>query len=485
KGLTTADLPDHGYWTKWFPADWVSEMREQIRLWFYSQLFMSVTLTGRAPYRKVLGYERMLDEQGREMHGSWGNMISADEAFAAMGADVMRWQYSAQPPNQNLLFGFGPGKEIQRKLLTLWNSVSFLAGYANTSDFTPSIADLDAMTAEGDPWPGMQPLDRWLLARTARLIEDATRGYEQYRTVNVLRAFESYLDDLSNWYIRRSRRRFWNSDEAALRTLWTCLVQSIRVIAPVTPFLADHLWRSLVVAVCPDAPQSIFLAGWPEAGTIDDELVSSVAAVRKVVDLGRRARSNVKLKNRQPLRTLIVEGADGIEGHLGEIADELRVKQVSQERIETAGLRVRPNFPVLAPRLVSAMPLVKKALDAGEFRELDDGRFEVLGHVLEPDEVIVERLEKAGWAVTSDGGVTVALDTTLDDELRREGRVYELIHLVNTMRKEAGLGLSDRIVLWLPASDSDLLGYRDWIAAEVLATSVDLGPTDQVSFERA
>ena len=485
KGLTTADLPDHGYWTKWFPADWVSEMREQIRLWFYSQLFMSVTLTGRAPYRKVLGYERMLDEQGREMHGSWGNMISADEAFAAMGADVMRWQYSAQPPNQNLLFGFGPGKEIQRKLLTLWNSVSFLAGYANTSDFTPSIADLDAMTAEGDPWPGMQPLDRWLLARTARLIEDATRGYEQYRTVNVLRAFESYLDDLSNWYIRRSRRRFWNSDEAALRTLWTCLVQSIRVIAPVTPFLADHLWRSLVVAVCPDAPQSIFLAGWPEAGTIDDELVSSVAAVRKVVDLGRRARSNVKLKNRQPLRTLIVEGADGIEGHLGEIADELRVKRVSQERIETAGLRVRPNFPVLAPRLVSAMPLVKKALDAGEFRELDGGRFEVLGHVLEPDEVIVERLEKAGWAVTSDGGVTVALDTTLDDELRREGRVYELIHLVNTRRKEAGLGLSDRIVLWLPASDSDLLGYRDWIAAEVLATSVDLGPTDQVSFERA
>jgi isoleucyl-tRNA synthetase len=131
------------------------------------------------------------------------------------------------------------------------------------------------------------------------------------------------------------------------------------------------------------------------------------------------------------------------------------------------------------------MPLVKKALDAAEFRELDGGRFEVLGHVLEPDEVIVERLEKAGWAVTSDGGVTVALDTTLDDELRREGRVYELIHLVNTMRKEAGLGLSDRIALWLPSSDADLLGYRDWIAAEVLATSVEVGPTDQVTFERA
>ncbi len=483
KGLTTADLPDEPYWETWFPADWVSEMREQIRLWFYSQLFMSVTLTGRAPYRRVLGYEKMLDEHGREMHGSWGNAISADEAFERMGADVMRWQYSAQPPNQNLLFGFGPGKEIQRKLLTLWNSVSFLAGYANTSDFAPSIADLEA--AGGDPWPGMQALDRWLLARTARLVEDATRGYEQYLTVNVLRAFESYLDDLSNWYIRRSRRRFWNSDAAALRTLWTGLVQSIRVIAPITPFLAEHMWQSLVVAVCEGAPESVFLAGWPEAGTIDDELVSSVAAVRKVVDLGRRARSQVRLKTRQPLRMLVVEGADGIEGHLAEIADELRVKQVSQERIETTGLRVKPNFPVVAPRLGASMPLVKKALAAGEFRELDGGRFEVMGFVLEPGEVFVERLGKAGWAVTADDGVTVALDTTLDDELRLEGRVYELIHLVNTMRKEAGLGLSDRIKLSLPSSDADLLVYRDWIGAEVLAISIDLAPVDQVTFERA
>jgi isoleucyl-tRNA synthetase len=487
-GLTTADLPDHGYWEEWFPADWVSEMREQIRLWFYSQLFMSVTLTGQAPYRKVLGYEKMLDEQGREMHGSWGNAISADEAFAKMGADVMRWQYCQQPPSQNLLFGFGPGKEIQRKLLTLWNSVSFLASYANTSAFTPSLPDLgeaDRNATGGDPWPDMQLLDRWLLARTARLVADATAGYESYLTGNVTRAFESYLDDMSNWYIRRSRRRFWNSDGAALRTLWTGLVQSIRVIAPVAPFLAEHMWQSLVVAVCPGAPESVFLAGWPEAGQIDDQLVANVAAVRRVVDLGRRARALSKLKLRQPLRRLVVEGADGIEDYLAEVADELRVKDVSLERIETTGLRVRPNFPVVAPRLGASMPLVKKALDAGEFRELDGGRFEVMGHVLEPSEVVVERLEKAGWAVASDEGVTVALDTTLDDELRREGRVYELIHLVNTMRKEAGLGLSDRIALSLPSCDGDLLGYRDWIAAEVLATSVDIGPADQVTFERA
>ena len=139
EGLTTADLPDHAYWEEWFPADWVSEMREQIRLWFYSQLFMSVALTGEAPFRKVLGYEKMLDETGREMHGSWGNMIEAEDAFARMGADVMRWQYCAQPPSQNLLFGFGPGQEIQRKLLTLWNSVASSSPTPTSPDFTPDV----------------------------------------------------------------------------------------------------------------------------------------------------------------------------------------------------------------------------------------------------------------------------------------------------------------------------------------------------------
>jgi len=489
KGLTTADLPDEAYWEEWFPADWVSEMREQIRLWFYSQLFMSVTLTGRAPYRKVLGYEKMLDERGREMHGSWGNMISADEAFAQMGADVMRWQYCQQPPSQNLLFGFGPGKEIQRKLLTLWNSVWFLASYANTSGFSPRFSDLAQDATEPgagtDPWPGMQPLDRWLLARTARLVDESTSGYEQYLTVNVIRAFESYLDDLSNWYIRRSRRRFWNSDEAALRTLWTGLVHSVRVIAPIAPFLAEHIWQSLVVAVCEDAPESVFLAGWPQARTIDDQLLANVAAVRQVVDLGRQARTHAKLKNRQPLRQLVVEGAQGIEDYLAEIADELRVKDLSLDRIESSGLRVKPNFRVLAPRIGASMPLLKKALDAGEYRELEGGRFEVAGFVLEPSDVFVERLQKTGWSVIANDGVTVALDTRLDDELRLEGRVYELIHQVNTMRKDAGLGLSDRIALSLPSSDGDLLRYRDWIAAEVLATSIEVGPVDELTIERA
>src|SRR5204862_4770220 len=154
RGLTKADLPDHAYWQKWFPADWVSEMREQIRLWFYSQLFMSVVLTGRAPFTRVLGYEKMLDENGREMHGSHGNMIEAVDAFARMGADVMRWQYAAQPPDRNLLFGFGPAEEIKRELLTFWHSAKFLVDYANVAGFRPRWDELEPH-ADAPP-------DRWL-----------------------------------------------------------------------------------------------------------------------------------------------------------------------------------------------------------------------------------------------------------------------------------------------------------------------------------
>ena len=255
RGLTTADLPDHSYWETWFPADWVSEMREQIRLWFYSQLFMSVVLTGRAPFRQVLGYEKMLDETGREMHGSWGNMITADEAFERMGADVMRWQYCAQPPDRNLLFGFRAADQIKRELLTLWNSVSFFVLYANIDGFRPSWSSLE-------PSGELRPLDRWLVERTHAFVADATRGYESWLAVDVIRDFQSYLDDLSNWYIRRTRSRFWEGDAAALGTLWYALVQTLRVLAPVLPFLTEHLWRNLVL----DGPESVHLAPWPDDG---------------------------------------------------------------------------------------------------------------------------------------------------------------------------------------------------------------------------
>jgi isoleucyl-tRNA synthetase len=465
RGLTGADLPDHSYWERWFPADWVSEMREQIRLWFYSQLFMSVALVGTAPYRQVLGYEKMLDEHGREMHGSWGNLIVAEEAFARMGADVMRWQYCAQPPDRNLLFGFGPAQEIKRRLLTLWNSVGFLVQYANVEGWSPSWADLEA-----GPEDGLQPLDRWLVERTRQLVAEATEGYERWLTVDVIRAFESYVEDVSNWYIRRSRRRFWDGDEVAFAVLWHALLQGLRVVSPVMPFLADHLWRTLT-APCPEAPSSVFLTGWPEQVPPDAGLLGEVAAVRRVVGLGHQARQAGGLKVQQPLRTMIVEGAALAEPHADEIRDELRVKEIVFARVESE-LRVKPHLPVLGPKLGTGLGPVRQALREGRFEELSGGRILVLGHELAPEEVLVERTGKEGWSVAAEDGVTVALDTHVDAELDRERRVYELIRRVNAMRKDAGLELTDRIRLTIPAADADLLDHADWIKAETLAVEL-------------
>ncbi len=463
RGLTTADLPDHAYWEKWFPADWVSEMREQIRLWFYSQLFMSVVLTGKAPFRKVLGYEKMLDETGREMHGSWGNTIAFEEAVDRMGADVMRWQYCAQPPDRNLLFGFGPAQEIKRKLLTLWNSVSFFVEYANIAQFTPSWSSLE---------PDAQaPLDRWLVERTHAFVVDAAGRYEAYRVDEVMTLFEAYLDDLSNWYIRRSRRRFWDEDQAAFATLWYALVQTLRVLAPVMPFIADHLWRNLV----PDGPESVHLAQWPEVGEPDRALLDEIEEVRRVVTLAHQARASANLKLRQPLRRLVVEGANGASRHSAEIADEVRAKSVEFGTVE-AQLHVKPNLPALGPRLGKELPAIRQALQSGDFEELAGGRFRVGGHELEPGEVLVERSGREGFAVASEAGLTVALDTVLDDELLLEGRAFDLIRTVNQLRKDEGFELVDRIVLTVPEGERDVVEtHRDRIAGEVLATEIRVG----------
>jgi isoleucyl-tRNA synthetase len=480
-GLTGADLPDHAYWEKWFPADWVSEMREQIRLWFYSISFMAVTLTGRSPYRSVLTYEKLLDEHGREMHRSWGNSIPADEAFDRMGADVMRWQFCEQNPSQNIRFGYGPANEVKRRLLTLWHSASFLVEYANVEQFRPRWEDVSGVPVDAD----LQPLDRWLLARTQELVAQCEAGYEESWTPRVAREVESFVDDLSNWYIRRSRSRFWSGDDTALRVLWVALVQVLRTMAPLLPFLSDHLWRNLVSGACEGAPDSVHLAGWPKQieQLRDETLLAEMAEVRRVVTLGHQARAQSGIKLRQPLRRLVVQGADAVSGHAAEIGDELNVKELEFGPVEATELRVKPNLPLLGPKLGKELAAVRAALEAGEFEELDGGRLRVNGHELSPDEVLVERRGKDGWAVAGDDGLTVALDLALDPELELEGRVRDLIRAVNTMRKDEGLELTDRIVLTLPGDEEGLLEHEDWIKRETLADRIELG--DHLRIEKA
>ena len=456
RGLSGADLPDHSYWEQWFPADWISEMREQIRLWFYSISFMSVTLVGRSPYRKVLTYEKLLDETGREMHRSWGNAISADEALESMGADVMRWMYCEQVPSQNIKFGYGPAREVKRRLLTFWNCVKFFVDYANIAEFTPAA-----------PTGDLQTLDRWLLARTEQLVAEMTDAYERFWTPDLIRSFESFVDDLSNWYIRRSRRRFWNDDQAALQTLWQALTCSVQVVAPVMPFLADYLWR---VLRADDAPNSVFLSGWPEPGERDEALLAEVAEVRRVVELGRQARAGEGLKMRQPVRRVHVYGATSARKYEQELRDELRTKEVDFDTRPSVRFSYKPNLPVLGPRLGKDLPKVREALSRGELDSLPDGRIAVAGYELSPEELIIERAEEPGWA--HDGQLSVGVDTRIDDELRIEARVLDLIHQVNTMRKEAGLELTDRITLTLPEADADLLQHEQWIKDEVLAVEI-------------
>src|SRR5437763_8931083 len=469
--LSGADLPDNAYWEKWFPADWVSEGRAQIRLWFYSQCFMAITLAGRQPYGRVLTYENVVDETGREMHKSWGNAIDLDDALERMGADTMRWLYCSQNPAQELRFGYGMAAEVKRRFLTFWNSVKFLVDYGNIAGFRPAWQSLQLEASE--------PLDRWLVERTNAFVLAAESNYEAYETVAVMREFEAYVDDLSNWYIRRSRRRFWADDEAALRTLWYALVQSLRALAPILPFVTDHLWRTLVL----DGPESVHLAGWPEVAEPDRALLDEIAEVRRVVELGRQARSSSGIKLRQPLRRLVVVRA-GPDGHRDEVADELRVKDVELGPVEAVELRVKPNLPVLGPKIARELGAVRQARAAGEFEELPDGRFRAAGHDLGPEEVLAGRGGREGWAVASADGVTVALDLRLDDELVLEGEAYELIHRVNTLRKERGFELTDCIVLTVPKAQRELLEkHGDWIKREILAVEMTVG--DELKLEKS
>jgi isoleucyl-tRNA synthetase len=493
KGLSGADLPDHAYWDQWFPADWVSEMREQIRLWFYSQLFMSVALVGRAPFRTVLGYEKMLDEHGREMHGSWGNLIEAEEAFSRMGADVMRWQYCQQPPDRNLLFGYGPAHEIKRKLLTLWNSVSFLVRYGIIEAFEPRLSDLESPGSGAE----LRPLDRWLLARTQAFLEEAERAFEAFMTVGVTRAFESFVDDVSNWYIRRSRRRFWEkSDEAAFRTLWYALVQAIRVISPLMPFLAEHLWRNLVARPCAGAPESVFLAGWPatQADLLDRGILDEVSAARQAIELGRAARQSAGIKLRQPLRQVVVAALDPerrewAARHGEEVGGELNVKEVAfaAEPGDAARMKATPRLDLVGPRFGADLPVLRRLLAEGSF-ELVDGKLRAGDFELVSGEFSLEYVPHEGWAVAQDADFVVAVDTRLDDALRLEGRALDLIHAIQRLRKDAGFEITDRIEIRFDGGEGleeVFAAHGDRIANETLAVRIERRPGEPLSVVRA
>ncbi|MFY9588417.1 MAG: isoleucine--tRNA ligase [Actinomycetota bacterium] len=410
---------------KRFPADYICEAIDQTRGWFYSLLAISTLLWDRSSYENVVCLGLIVDEQGRKMSKSLGNVLNPWEILDAYGADALRFLlFTSGSPWATRRVGPAAVEEVQRGFMRmLWNVYSFYVLYANTDELDPTTVDV--------PVAERHELDRWIIAELNDVVRAATSGMEGYDCTGAGRRIIGFVDDLSNWYVRRSRRRFWKEAEdrdkaAAHLTLHECLRTLALVLAPFTPFLADEIWDNIVRTVRPDAADSVHLSDWPtfDETLIDEGLRGSMAAARRAVALGLQARESAKIKVRQPLARAVLAGpgADAAVAHSAIIAEELNVKELS----------------------------------------VADGALEGATHA-------------------SDGGMTVSLDTTLTPELRAEGMARELVRAVQNLRKKSGLAVADRIQLGIDAPDAiwDALGpHVAWVSSEVLAVDSHRGEVD-------
>jgi isoleucyl-tRNA synthetase len=495
---------DRATWEQWFPADFITEsFPGQFRNWFYSLLTMSTVLEDREPFRVVLGYALLRDEQGREMHKSWGNAIEFSEAAERVGASVMRWMFAAANPESNLNFGFGLAEEAKRRLLTLWNVYAFFCNYARLDGFDPTGVRVE---------PGARSaLDRWVLGQLHALIQEATRRYDEFDAMAVARRLEEFVDDLSNWYVRRGRPRYWKSEadadkQAAYLTLWEVLVTLAKLLAPSMPFLAEAMYQNLVRRVDAGAPPSVHHCDWPapDPALLDPDLRQAMALVRQVVGLGRAARNHkARIKVRQPLPALLVRVKSereraALQSLADQVLDELNVKRL--ELVDDAARlfthRVKPNFKLLGPVYGPKVNAVARALQDADPVEL--ARHQAAG---EPATVVVDGLEvnvpaeyfdvevtdAPGYAVMEEGGYLVALDTRLTADLVQEGMARELVHRLNSLRREAGFRLDDRIVTTYDAG-GDLAQvferFGDYIRQETLSVRLEPAPGAAVGTHR-
>ncbi|MGD2069339.1 MAG: isoleucine--tRNA ligase [Gemmatimonadota bacterium] len=473
-----------------FPADFICEAIDQTRGWFYSLLAISTMLGKGTAFRSVVVNEMILDADGQKMSKSRGNAVNPWEAVGSSGADAVRW-YMITSSNPWLPKRYDPEgvDEAARKFFdTLFNTYRFFSLYARTEAWEPSDAD---------PAPAERPvLDRWLLSRLDGLVAEISAELEQYEVTRAYRSVGDFLvEDLSNWYVRRSRARFWgNTDredrDAAFRTLWDALRTVALLIAPVSPFTADWIHRAL-------GRGSVHLARFPEIGDAaggvgvrNEALERSMETVRALVSLGRAAREEVQIRVRQPLRTLHAVLAGGEPGGelLELVKDELNVKEVSflGSAAELVQLVGKPNFRSLGPRFQRHSEEAAAAIRAlpGEalaaFREGGEVAIEVAGerHVLGPDDLEVAEEPRGGLVVRSEGGHTAALDPTLDEELREEGLARELVNRIQRLRRDAGLEITDRIDLGVFGPEDvrrAAHAWRDFITGETLAVGMEVG----------
>jgi len=463
-----------------FPADFICEAIDQTRGWFYSLLAVNTLVFDHAPYRNVVCLALLVDRDGFKMSKSRGNVVDPWSILETRGADALRWYFfsAGSPWTSRRVDEQMIDESTRRFLLTLWNTYSFFVTYATLDGWDPAAGSGPTATAH--------VLDRWVRSRLHSTVQDVTDALEGFDALRAAQALDAFVDDLSNWYVRRSRARFWKSgDPAAHATLHECLRTTALLLAPLCPFVADEIWSNLG-----GTDESVHLADWPDvdAAAIDRALERDVEAARQVVTLGRAARTDAKLRVRQPLARALVLLPGGTQlptELLDEVAEELNVKRI-EPVVDLGGLldhRVTPSFRRLGPRLGPLMPKVKTALeglDGGVVsRSLErDGayRLEVDGHTVElgPDDVEVRAVAHEELALVEEAGYAVALDTNLDPALRLEGVARELVRAINDLRKERDLRLSDRIRVVVAADG--IVGeaarhHGGWIAGEVLATS--------------
>ena len=477
-----------------FPADFICEAIDQTRGWFYSLLAVNTLVFGATPYCNVVCLGLLVDEDGQKMSKSRGNVIDPWEIFRSSGADALRWYFfsAGQPWTPRRVFTEGIRESTRQTLLTLWNVFSFATTYA----------DLDGWSPGKDQGSPTHVLDRWILGELDAVVVTITACLEEFDALAATTRLSHFIDDLSNWYVRRSRPRFWkDSDPAAHATLHECLRTTAQLLAPFCPFLADEIYGVLT------GEASVHLADWPDdRGRHDPRLAEQVAAARRLVGLGRKGRADARTGTRQPLpRAFLLHPGASLGAEVrAEIASELNVKAL--EDVDTlSGLMtwtVVPNFRTLGPRLGPNVNKVKQALTEADGSMLKDqlgrdGAIEIAGERLTADDVEIRAARHDSFALAEEGGWAVALDLEVDDDLRREGLARELVRAINDLRKEQGFAISDRVHVRITAEGelgAAVDAHRDTIAAEVLAESLtpgagehslDVDGVPQVSLELA
>ena len=477
-----------------FPADFISEAVDQTRGWFYSLLAISTLIFNKAPYKNVIVLGHVQDENGQKMSKSKGNAVDPFEALEKFGADAIRWYfYTNSAPWLPNRFHDKAVTEGQRKFMgTLWNTYAFYVLYANIDEFDPTKYSLKDCK--------LTVMDKWLLSKLNSMVQSVDDNLADYRIPEAARALQEFVDDMSNWYVRRGRERYWvqglpEDKIAAYMTLYTALVTTAKAAAPMIPFMTESIYQNLVKSVDKTAPESIHLCDFPtvDSSAIDKSLEENMNKVLEIVVLGRAARNGSSLKNRQPLGTMYVKLDGKLDGYYTDIIrDELNIKNVifTDKVDDFVSYRFKPQLKTVGPKfgkqlneICTALSEIdgnkaKKQLDAdGSLTlELPSGTV-----VLQTEDLLIETEQRDGFYTVSDRGITVAIDTTLTKELIEEGFVRELISKIQTMRKEAGFNVTDHISVTLSGSDKVAeiaLNKKDDIAGDTLTDSLTAAEPD-------